>query len=60
MDYDSELQVVTSLGWLSILSPYAVMDRKLVKVNGNPMIECDFTCLHPNIAVALYVATSNL
>lgn len=28
--------------------------RKLVKVNGKPMIECDYSCLHPNIAVSLY------
>jgi hypothetical protein len=28
--------------------------RKLTKVNGQPMVECDYSCLHPNIAVSLY------
>ena len=28
--------------------------RKLVKINGKPMIECDYSALHPNIAVKLY------
>jgi hypothetical protein len=28
--------------------------RKLVKVNGQPMVECDYSCLHPNIAMSLY------
>lgn len=28
--------------------------RGLVKVNNKRLVECDFTCLHPNIANALY------
>lgn len=32
--------------------------RKLVKVNGEPMIECDYSCLHPNIAMSMYGGSS--
>lgn len=28
--------------------------RQLVKVNGNRIAECDYSCLHPNISVKLY------
>ena len=28
--------------------------RKLILVNGKQMVECDYTCLHPNIAMNLY------
>jgi hypothetical protein len=28
--------------------------RNLVLVNGKPLVECDYSCLHPNIAIALY------
>jgi hypothetical protein len=32
--------------------------RKLVKINGEAMVECDYTCLHPNIAMSLYGGSS--
>jgi hypothetical protein len=32
--------------------------RKLVKVNGQPMVECDYSCLHPNVAMSLYGGTA--
>jgi hypothetical protein len=25
-----------------------------VKINGEPMVECDYSCLHPNIAISIY------
>jgi hypothetical protein len=28
--------------------------RRLVKIDGSPYAECDYSCLHPNIAIALY------
>ncbi|TDE45876.1 hypothetical protein E0I26_04090 [Flavobacterium rhamnosiphilum] len=28
--------------------------RKLVKINGQPIAEADYSCLHPNIAMSLY------
>jgi len=28
--------------------------RNLVLVNGKPLVECDYSCLHPNIAITLY------
>ncbi len=28
--------------------------RQLIKINGRFIAECDYSCLHPNIAVALY------
>lgn len=28
--------------------------RSMVKINGEPIVECDYRCLHPNIAMALY------
>jgi hypothetical protein len=28
--------------------------RNLIKINGERLIECDFICLHPNIAMKLY------
>lgn len=28
--------------------------RKLVKINGERIVECDYKCLHPNIAMSLY------
>ena len=28
--------------------------RSLVKIEGVPFVECDFTCLHPNIAISIY------
>lgn len=28
--------------------------RKLIKYKGNPLIEADYSCLHPSIAVSLY------
>lgn len=35
--------------------------RNMVKVNGKPLVESDYSCLHPNIAIAIYDgSTSNL
>jgi hypothetical protein len=35
--------------------------RSMVKINGELNVECDFTCLHPNIVITLYDgSTSNL
>ncbi|MEO6732312.1 MAG: hypothetical protein ABIN01_13930 [Ferruginibacter sp.] len=31
--------------------------RNLIKVDGMTLVECDFSCLHPNIAIALYKGT---
>ena len=28
--------------------------RKLIKINGQPIAEADYSCLHPNIAMSLY------
>lgn len=28
--------------------------RNLVLVNGKPLVECDYSCLHPNITITLY------
>ncbi len=28
--------------------------RNLIRVNGVPFFECDYSCLHPNIAIAIY------
>lgn len=28
--------------------------RKMITINGVPLVECDFVCLHPNIAISLY------
>jgi hypothetical protein len=28
--------------------------RRLVKIDGKAHVECDYSCLHPNIAIALY------
>jgi hypothetical protein len=33
--------------------------RRLVKVRGKQHIECDYSCLHPNIAVELYNGTKS-
>jgi hypothetical protein len=32
--------------------------RKLIKINGQPIAEADFSCLHPNIAMSLYGGNS--
>lgn len=35
--------------------------RNMVKVNGKPLVESDYSCLHPNIAIKLYDgSTTNL
>jgi hypothetical protein len=35
--------------------------RKLIKINGQPIAEADYSCLHPNIAMSLYGgSTKNL
>ena len=28
--------------------------RNMLKINGKPIVECDCSCLHPNIAISLY------
>ncbi len=28
--------------------------RQLIKIEGTPLVECDFSCFHPNIAMTLY------
>ena len=28
--------------------------RNMITINGEPIIECDFICLHPNIAISIY------
>jgi hypothetical protein len=28
--------------------------RNMITINGEPIVECDFVCLHPNIAVSIY------
>ena len=28
--------------------------RSMITINGEPVVECDFSCLHPNIAIATY------
>jgi hypothetical protein len=28
--------------------------RKMITINGEPLVECDFVCLHPNIAISIY------
>ena len=28
--------------------------RNMIKIQGKPIVECDYSCLHPNIAVELY------
>jgi len=28
--------------------------RKMITINGLPLVECDFVCLHPNIAISIY------
>ena len=28
--------------------------RNMIKIEGKPIVECDYSCLHPNIAVGLY------
>ncbi|MDL2143859.1 hypothetical protein QQY79_15130 [Flavobacterium tructae] len=33
--------------------------RNLVLVSGKPLVESDYSCLHPNIAVALYDGSTN-
>ncbi len=40
-----------------VVDSFALMPswiRRLVKINGTPYTECDYSCLHPNIAIALY------
>jgi hypothetical protein len=32
--------------------------RKLIKINGQPIAEADYSCLHPNIAMTLYGGNS--
>ena len=32
--------------------------RKLVKIKGLPVVECDYSCLHPNIAMSMYNGSS--
>jgi hypothetical protein len=32
--------------------------RQLIKVNGQTLVECDFSCFHPNIAMILYDGTT--
>lgn len=32
--------------------------RNLVKVNGKPFVESDYSCLHPNIAITLYCGST--
>lgn len=28
--------------------------RNMIRINGSKLVECDYTCLHPNIAINLY------
>jgi hypothetical protein len=28
--------------------------RNMITINGEPIVECDFVCLHPNIAISIY------
>jgi len=28
--------------------------RNMIKIEGKPIVECDYSCLHPNIAIGLY------
>lgn len=28
--------------------------RNMIKIEGKPIVECDYSCLHPNIAIELY------
>jgi hypothetical protein len=44
-----------------VVDSFALMPswvRKLAKINGQPIAEADFSCLHPNIAVTLYGGNS--
>jgi hypothetical protein len=44
-----------------VVDSFALMPlwiRKLVKINGQPVAEADYSCLHPNIAMSLYGGNS--